>query len=102
MATREHISRAIIRHGCSAACQQFPQTRSQVITMKTLKEDTQIRRVCVDDLDLGVQSLRQTTFKFSEGRCLPLLALPRYTSVIQADATSPSSLRLLRLPEKNT
>ncbi len=43
--------------------------------MKTLKEDTQIRRVCVDDMDLGVQPLRQTTFNFSEGRCLPRLAV---------------------------
>ena len=73
-----------------------------MITMKTLKEDTQIWRVCVDDMDLGVQPLRQTTFNFSEGRCLPRLTLPRYTSVIQADATSTSSLRLLRLPEENT
>ena len=70
--------------------------------MKTLKEDTQIRRVCADDMDLGVQPLRQTTFTFSEGRCLPRLALPPYTSVIQADATSPRSIRLLRLPEENT
>ena len=57
--------------------------------MKTLKEDTQIRRVCVDDMDLGVHPLRQTPFNFSEGRCLPRLALPRYTSVIQADVTPP-------------
>ena len=70
--------------------------------MKKLKEDTKIRRVCVDDMDLGVQPLRQTTLNFSEGRRLPRLTLPRYTSVIQADATSPSSLRLLRLPEENT
>ena len=33
---------------------------SQLITMKTLKEGTHIRSVCVDDI-------RQTTFKFSEG-----------------------------------
>ena len=34
--------------------------------------------------------------------CLPQLVLPRYTSVIQADATSPIFFRLFRLPEENT
>ena len=51
---------------------------------------------------IGVSTLRQTTFNFSEGMCLPRLAVPRYTSVIQADATSSRSLRLLRVPEENT
>ncbi len=75
---------------------------SDVITMKTLKEDTQIRRVCVYDMDRGLNLTADYTFNFSEGMCLPRLALPRHTSVIQADATSSSSLRLLRLPEENT
>ncbi len=51
---------------------------------------------------IGVSTLRQTTFNFSEGMCLPRLALPRYTPVIQADATSSRSLRLLRVPGENT
>ena len=80
MATREHTSRAIIRHGFHKL------VHSQVITMKTLKEVTHIRRVCVYDMDRGLNLT--TTFNFSEVRCLPRLTLLRYTSVIQADATS--------------
>ena len=56
MATREHISTAGMVEVQSASS-FHKRVHSQVITMKTLKEDTQIRRVCVYDMDRGPFSL---------------------------------------------
>ena len=70
---------------------------SQVIKMMTLKEDTQIRRVCVYDMDKPYDRLLLISQKGGVSLDWPCLDT---LTVIQADATSSSSLRLLPLCEE--
>ena len=63
--------------------------------MKTLKESTQVRIICVYDIDKLYGRL--LIFSQKVASCLP-----GYTPVIEADATSFSYLRLRRLSEENT